>query len=98
MQKAEVKRQDLVYPEESYLVVGCAYDVFNELGAGHPEKYYQRALAVVFEKKKIPFREQVYFPLKFKEKIIGKTFFDFLVYDKNYCRTKERPSLRKIQY
>jgi GxxExxY protein len=89
MERAELKRKDLVYPELSYLIVGCAYDVFNKLAAGHHEKYYQRAFAVAFETKQIPFKEQVYFPLKFQEKIIGKTFFDFLVFDKIIVEIKK---------
>ncbi len=61
-----LKRTDLVYPELSFIIVGCAYEVFNELGPGHTEKNYQRALAVVYEGKKIKFKEQMYYPLKFK--------------------------------
>ncbi len=48
-----VKRNDLVYPELSFIIVGCAYTVFNELGPGHTEKNYQKALSVVFEEKKV---------------------------------------------
>ncbi|MBI4946838.1 MAG: hypothetical protein HY840_10625 [Bacteroidetes bacterium] len=40
---ATVRKSDLLYPELSYAIVGCAYDVYNELGFGHHEKYYQRA-------------------------------------------------------
>lgn len=76
---ATVRKTDLLYPELSYKIVGCAYDVFNELGFGHPEKYYQRALAEVLKEKNIPYSEQVYYPLKFKDKVIGRNYFDFLV-------------------
>jgi hypothetical protein len=31
-------REDLIYPELSYSIVGLAYEAFNELGAGHLEK------------------------------------------------------------
>ncbi|MCX6294861.1 MAG: hypothetical protein NTX97_02140 [Bacteroidetes bacterium] len=47
-----LKRTDLVYPELSFILVGCAYEVFNELGPGHTEKIYQRALAAIFVEKK----------------------------------------------
>jgi GxxExxY protein len=62
--------------------VGCAYEVFIELGPGHKEKIYQRALAAVFEEKKIIFKEQEYHPLKFKDKVIGRGFLDFSVDNK----------------
>ena len=44
----EVRRKDLLYPELSYEIVGCAYEVFKELGYGHPEKIYQQAMAIMF--------------------------------------------------
>jgi len=40
------KRDDLIYPELSYKINGILFDVYNELGPGHKEKYYQ---AAVFE-------------------------------------------------
>lgn len=45
MIKAEVYKDDLIYPELSYKLIGLAYAVYNELGFGHLEKTYQRALA-----------------------------------------------------
>jgi hypothetical protein len=77
---------DLLYPELSFKIVGCAFEVYNVLGFGHAEKYYQKALAVELKNKNISFKEQAYFPLKFKEEIIGKGFCDFLVEDK-YLKT-----------
>jgi GxxExxY protein len=53
---------DLVYPELSFKIVGCAFEVYNELGFGHPERYYQKALALALKNKNIPFKEQAYFP------------------------------------
>jgi GxxExxY protein len=84
-----LKKTDLLFPELSYKLIGCAYDVFNELGAGHHEKYYQRAFAEDLKNKKIDFREQLYSPLKFKDKVIGKMFFDFLVDEKIIIELKK---------
>jgi GxxExxY protein len=93
--EGKLKRQDLVYPELSYKIKGCAYEVFNELGFGHAEKFYQRALAVQFRKEGITFKEQVYTPLKFKGEIIGKQFFDFLVEDKIIVELKKNNNFSK---
>ncbi|MBL4656289.1 MAG: GxxExxY protein [Bacteroidia bacterium] len=87
--EVKLRRNDLVYPELSYKIVGCAYDVFNELGPGHYEKYYQKALASSFEIQKLSYKEQVYYPLKFKNEVIGKSFFDFLVEDKVIVEIKK---------
>lgn len=74
-----IKRNDLVHPELSYQIIGCAFEVFNELGGGHLEKYYQRALSLAFKQKNIPFAEQVPYPLTFKGAVIGRNYLDFLV-------------------
>lgn len=81
---AVIHKKDLLFPELSYQIVGCAYDVFNELGFGHPEKFYQRAFAKSLMKKNLSFTEQHYFPVKFNDKVIGKMFFDFFCRRKNY--------------
>src|SRR5438034_9919962 len=78
MQK-NVRRDDLIYPELSYKIIGCAYEVFNELGFGHHEKFYQKALAISFRKNNIEFTEQAYTPLKFHDELLGKLFLDFVV-------------------
>jgi len=72
----------LVYPELSYEVVGILYDVFNELKSGHKEIYYQNAIAVGLRRSNINFKEQVYSPITFKDELVGKYFFDFLIEDK----------------
>jgi len=69
--------------------------VFNELGFGHPEKFYQRAFTVELKKKNIPFKEQVYYPLKYKDEIVGKQFFDFLIEDKLILELKKNNHFSK---
>ena len=84
-----LKHDDFVSPELNYQLVGCAYDVYNELGFRHLEKYYQRAYAVSLDNKNLTFKEQVYFPLKFKEVVIGRSYFDFLVDEKIIVELKK---------
>ena len=80
--RAEVKKQDLLFPELSYRIVGCAFDVFKEIGPGHLEKIYQRALAKAFQRKNIKYQEQVRHRVSCSGEIIGRGYFDFLVEDK----------------
>ena len=87
--KQPLRRDDLVYPELSYEIVGCAYEVWDELGPGHAEKFYQKAMAIALKNKKIKFEEQKYFNLKFKNEIIGKGFLDFEVEDKIIVELKK---------
>ena len=76
-----VIRNDLVFPELSFKLIGCAYEVFNEIGFGHLEKIYQKGYAAILRKHAISFKEQVYHPIKINNEIIGKLFFDFLIED-----------------
>jgi GxxExxY protein len=88
----------LFFPELSYTIVGCAFEVYNQLGSGFPEKYYQKALAIELRTKQILFQEQVYFPLEFKEEIIGKNYFDFLVDDKIIVELKRGNHFSKSHF
>ncbi len=85
----KLRRDDLVHPELSYKIIGCAYEVYNELGFGHQEKLYQKALAIAFKKEKILFKEQVYSPLKFQDEVVGRMYFDFLVEEKIIVELKK---------
>jgi len=76
---SQLKRNDLVYPELSYQIIGCAFDVHNTLGGGHHEKYYQRALSEAFRRKGLKIKEQFYYPLNYNGVTVGKNYFDFLI-------------------
>ncbi|MCX6274570.1 MAG: GxxExxY protein [Bacteroidetes bacterium] len=87
-----VKRGDLIYPELSYIIVGCLYEVWNELGPGHSERTYQKATAVMFAKKNLRFIEQQPAPVYFKEELLNNRFLDFLVEDKIVVELKKNES------
>lgn len=57
--KTTLRRNDLIYPELSYQIVGCAYEVFKTLGFGHAEKTYQKAFTVLFNERKIKYKETI---------------------------------------
>jgi GxxExxY protein len=84
-----LKRKDLVYPNLSYQIVGILFEVYNELGPGHHEKYYQRAIANEFEEKGLSFQEQVYVPLIFKRQKVGSYYLDFLIENKIILEIKK---------
>ncbi len=94
----KLKREDLVYPDLSYTIIGCSFEVFNEIGGGHKEAVYQKAMKISFDKKGIKYKEQVYIPLEFKDVVIGKNFFDFLVDDKVIVELKSLARFTKANY
>jgi len=96
--KKELRKKDLIYPELSYQIIGILFEVYNQLGPGYHEKYYQRAIATAFKKCNLSFREQVRVSLIFKGEKIGNYSLDFLIADKIILEIKkgERFSKRNI--
>ena len=80
---------DLIYPELSFKIVGCAFEVYNELGFGHSEKVYQKALSVSFRKHNLPFKEQVHFPVAFQGEVVGRGYCDFVIEEKIIIELKK---------
>ena len=91
-------RKDLVFPELSYEIIGCAFEVYNEVGGGHKESVYQKAMSIAFQKKNLQFQEQLYFPIKFKGNLVGKNYFDFNVEEKIIVELKARTRFSKADY
>jgi len=75
--------------ELSYKIVGILYDVYNELGSGHREYIYERAIATEFGRRGITFAEQVPTNLTYKGEVIGQYRFDFLVENKIVLELKQ---------
>lgn len=72
----------LVYPEESYALVGCAYAVYNSMGYGHHERNYQRAYALELADRKFCFEKELCVEVRHRGVYVGKYFLDFLVDEK----------------
>lgn len=77
-----VDKSKVIYPEQSYKIIGCLFTVFKSLGGCRKEKVYQDALISEFDHQKIEYQSQLYYPLILNDKQIGKDFFDFLIEDK----------------
>lgn len=88
-QQSKPKIRQLVYADLSYRIIGVIFEVYNNLGYGHAEKTYQKALAKGFEAAGLKYSEQLYSPVYFKQKVVGKNFFDFLVDDKVVLEIKK---------
>lgn len=73
---------DLIHKDLSYKVVGIIFKVFNELGYGYYEKYYQKAVALEFDNQKLSYIREKEVPLIYQNKNIGKYFLDFIVENK----------------
>jgi len=92
----KVFRHDLVYPELSYQIIGCAFEVFNALGPGHSEKVYQKTMAASLKDAKINFVEQLKCDIFFKEKVVARGYLDFEIEKKIIVELKKDESFSKI--
>ncbi len=91
-------KPELLYPDISYQIIGCAFEVYNELGGGHKEIAYHKACGIAFKKKTLPYKENLYAPLKFNGEVIEKDFFDFLIDDKIVVELKSRDRFLKRDF
>ncbi|MBI4427350.1 MAG: GxxExxY protein [Candidatus Magasanikbacteria bacterium] len=80
--KYTLRRNDLLYPELSFKANGVLFEVYKQLGGGHNESYYQKAVAIGLKNAGIKFVSQRYVPLKFQDEKVGKYYLDFLIEDK----------------
>jgi GxxExxY protein len=70
---------DLLYKELAYKIVGCFYEVYNQLGPGFKEAIYHKALAIEFGIQNIPHEEEKRITIRYKNKSAGYYTPDFIV-------------------
>lgn len=73
----------LLYPDESYQIMGAAFEVYKALGCGFLESVYHEALAIELTSRGIPFKNPVKLTIQYKGHLLAKEFeADFVCYDK----------------
>ena len=82
------QKNEFLYPEETHVIIGCSFEVLNEIGHGLHEKIYENALAVEFELRDIPYSQQKEFGVLYKTVPVGKYVPDLISYDKIVVDTK----------
>ena len=68
-----------VETEISSIIIGCAYEVSNTLGAGFLEKVYENALAIELKKTGLIVEQQVALKVSYQNVVVGDFFCDLLV-------------------
>lgn len=79
---------DLLYKEEVYNIVNCAFEVLNTLGHGLLEKPYENALCVEFMARQIPYEQQRNFNIIYKNHKVGEFVPDLIAYGTIVIDTK----------
>lgn len=74
---------EIIYKEESYLIVGLCMEVHNQLGHGFSEIVYKDALEYEFNLNKIFYEREKEYLINYKDNILKHHFFaDFVVLNK----------------
>ena len=84
----------IIQKELSYKIMGILFSVHNALGNRYQEKYYQKAIEEGLKEKNINFKKELPVDLKYKNKIIGKYFLDFLIENKILLEIKTVDNLK----
>ena len=72
----------LLYKEESYRIMGAAFEVYKEKGSGFLEAVYQECLALEFETQGVPAIEKTLLALRYKGRELKQRYEpDFLCFD-----------------
>jgi GxxExxY protein len=86
--------KEIVYPEESYQIMGACFEVYRVLGAGFVEAVYQESLELELSMRGVPFRPQPPLALYYKDHKLTKTCEpDFICYDKIIVELKAADNL-----
>jgi GxxExxY protein len=70
----------LLLKEETHQIIGCAFEVINEVGHGFHEKIYENALVVGFKHGHVPFEQQRKFPVLYKGEKLGEFVPDLIAF------------------
>ena len=74
---------ELIYPKESYMIIGAAMHVYNTLGPGFLEAVYQEALEIEFQKRGIPYDRERELRILYGDVVLKQTYCaDFVCYGK----------------
>lgn len=82
-------KKDIIYADETYEIVGMMYNVWDKIGFGHKENFYQKAVAEVFYKNNKKYKEQIRLKVKMNDREIGEYILDFLYEDKIVVELKQ---------
>src|SRR6185437_14647090 len=67
---------------ETHAIIGCSFEVLNELGHGLNEKLYENSLVVEFKKKSVAFDQQRRFEVLYKNEFVGEYIPDLIAFGK----------------
>jgi len=93
----EANINNLLYEDLTYKIRGSVFKVKKELGLGHKEKIYQKALEKEFEKIGLKAEREKNIDINYNEEKIGIYRPDFILEDKVILELKALPFIGKFE-
>jgi GxxExxY protein len=86
----------LTIDELTQKVIGCSYNVHNELGSGFLEKVYENALRIELAEAGLAVKQQYPIPVSYHGEIVGDFFADLMVDDRLIVELKAVQNMTKL--
>lgn len=94
---AEGAEKEFLYQDLTYKIRGAVFSVKKQLGLGHKENVYQKALEEEFKRLNLNFKKEKSIEILYGEKEIGFYRPDFIVEDKIILEIKSLPFAGKFE-
>ena len=85
-----MKNEDL-----THAIIGCAYNVFNQLGFGFLESVYKKAMLIELVKSGLKAEEEKPLKVYYDSEVVGEFYIDLFVEDKIIVELKSVQHLAK---
>lgn len=85
----------LLYPQESFLIRGCCFNLYKELGCQHKEAIYQRGLEIKLENAGLEVNRELRISVKVEGKFVGNYTPDFVINNSILIELKAKSMLTK---
>ncbi|MEO8210902.1 MAG: GxxExxY protein [bacterium] len=74
---------ELIYKQESYMIIGICFEVYNKLGRGFLEVVYKDAIEYELNINKIPYTREKSYDIVYKDILLKHKYnADFVIFDK----------------
>ena len=89
----------MTHNDITYKIIGCIYNVYNQLGPGLLESVYEEALIYELDKAELVVRSQVEVPIVYDDIYLSTPLrIDILVEDSIILELKSVEELKKVHY
>ena len=87
---------NIIYPGESYAIMGACFPVYKTMGCGFLESVYQECLSIEFNARGIPFKAKPRLEITYRDQLLNQFYeADFICFEKIIIELKAVSLLAK---